>query len=1126
MIVNRQINERMRRHLSFPQVIDVSNVLVSPTLSKVPQETAEPRFVAAFAGKLTNTYGSNNIKNIYNVSTENVNFEALNKLADTSEELKESETQILYESNAAEDSANELSDEILELTADDDKVISMFVKSFDVAKNTPLYMDSPVILTESTYKDVKSDSILLKDKDSVVKKINKKIQDEEKSENSPQAGLSRPRKEVYPKDLSNNTVQMPEVLTFIELERSQDQSNLETTARLQSEKLDTFFHGKNVNLIQSNKYFQDLHNSDLNWGESKLQKTNANLNTYVLENEISFVEARLLINETISIEQWGKTKTGNLISIPSLIQSDDDVAVLTDTKSDSFLAKNQSHLDDRLRIQPPNKNKDQSLTDVTDALSLDKISSSSYDEINHDRGQNLKFSGLVQAFNQDDAFEYSEKQINQKNEIVLANLQERASLNISSIERGADGSPVIYDDEGNDIVVFNPPRFSQKRQQNVLSTQKDVQDSNLSLQNNDKAPESQEDPDQIISRGQLSDQLDPLSEFSSVERSEVASSTQTNSSEHNLENFREQYERYWAANLVFLPNNFNSSEISLINTTGDESSNQDVEFSVETDIDLNYQNLVPSADYKQRSSVSDPKMDVVSFSEAENTHKTVNLADSNLTPDAIDRVKKANSAEIFVSTMPLPQIKRSSKKVTKSNVPEKRPKMGDAQPIPEYSNDTPEFREMFEEMMMVRRIMAGLPAQSFKETNNVVDRGSELESEATRVIQPINTKQAFQTLVSTQQGKKVGHRSADQSQRSIDFLSSARQPEKTSLAKPAAIAQAFFAQLSTMYGVQINDVDANTNTANALVAGENATLDEVGAMPFGSTIDTTSEMKVVQQSTPDPNGQNTVFSDRNQRSSIHLSESARRFLMPFTGIDPNDVRIERNEQTQQITQTLQADALTVGDTILLSDRLMTETPEMLGLVAHELTHVARNRDARFVPPIARAAAAGQQDEEAIALQVESQVRSFVEADQKMRGISSVAENVANSRPTQSRGLTPEQQQTFGDMPAPWELPDWMQNSSLPIPNSTNTTTSVNVPAQPMPVIPAPMAEAPSYIQAAAQNRDVPAAPAVPSADLQKRPAENEAGAGAAPAPDLDELAQQVYRRLKRRIAEEQRRQSF
>lgn len=86
-----------------------------------------------------------------------------------------------------------------------------------------------------------------------------------------------------------------------------------------------------------------------------------------------------------------------------------------------------------------------------------------------------------------------------------------------------------------------------------------------------------------------------------------------------------------------------------------------------------------------------------------------------------------------------------------------------------------------------------------------------------------------------------------------------------------------------------------------------------------------------------------------------LSTPARMFLKPLLGFDPGDIPVEEAEKNYLATRQLDAatEAATDGETIILKPEISRRTPEQLGLLAHELTHVVRSKQPRFVPPVAR-----------------------------------------------------------------------------------------------------------------------------------------------------------------------------
>lgn len=278
-----------------------------------------------------------------------------------------------------------------------------------------------------------------------------------------------------------------------------------------------------------------------------------------------------------------------------------------------------------------------------------------------------------------------------------------------------------------------------------------------------------------------------------------------------------------------------------------------------------------------------------------------------------------------------------------------------------------------------------------------------------------------------------------------------------------------------------------------------------------------------------------------------LSQKARRFLKPLLGIDPSSVRIHRDSLAEQLTSAYQADAITIGEDIALATGHPDDTPSTLGLLAHELTHVARLRQPRFVPPVvdptfsyaenplspiderhfATNAGANEANslqpasttsEEAIAQRVEKRVtRAAHMAEQSALVTTSSAVN-----PPQPH-LAPahtQQREQWGGLPAPWEpLPGWLMSSPAegsPVPTvsqpslpTARETTGMHNGAQ---------AET-MAIQRAGQERSLDNEE--PQAPAETRTQDN----AHAPEADLDALARQVYALLKRRLDVERRRES-
>ena len=290
-------------------------------------------------------------------------------------------------------------------------------------------------------------------------------------------------------------------------------------------------------------------------------------------------------------------------------------------------------------------------------------------------------------------------------------------------------------------------------------------------------------------------------------------------------------------------------------------------------------------------------------------------------------------------------------------------------------------------------------------------------------------------------------------------------------------------------------------------------------------------------------------------SALHttrVSESTRRFLRPLVGVDPASVRVHQGEAADRLTSAHAADALTVGDEIVLASGHPEGTPETLGVLAHELTHVARQQNPRFVPPVIRRAASTDTEaphrsssadhEETLAQQVETQIRQVARAwlDRGHRTPTTVKNTQAHSMPatpdasilsepaaatrqeeiqevaSSHTETTPSQLQPatrWGRLPAPWEpLPEWV---TAPQPEAAMPLTEATGGHQPSPALATPGAT----VQRAAHGRTITeeteAASEAPSHTPEHTPQ---------PEPDLDALARQVYAVLKRRLATERRRE--
>jgi hypothetical protein len=270
-----------------------------------------------------------------------------------------------------------------------------------------------------------------------------------------------------------------------------------------------------------------------------------------------------------------------------------------------------------------------------------------------------------------------------------------------------------------------------------------------------------------------------------------------------------------------------------------------------------------------------------------------------------------------------------------------------------------------------------------------------------------------------------------------------------------------------------------------------------------------------------------------------VADSTRRFLQPLVGIDPASVRVHHAAHDPQLAGL---HGLAAGDDIVLAAGHQGQSPQDLGLLAHELTHVALDRDPSFVAPIAGPSTTGH-DHEALAQQVEARV---VAAATNLRVHSGPAPDAgAPQLPNQvgepAADHAPGSVDPWGGLPAPWEpLPDWMHaDSTSSAANGSNGVSLQDVLG---------LASGPTRLTTGGSNGHGGdngqsggdgggafdgggASSSAAHFAEESRSIQSADSPGAAPqppaqaqvAPDLDGLAQQVYAILKRRLAAERRR---
>ena len=317
-----------------------------------------------------------------------------------------------------------------------------------------------------------------------------------------------------------------------------------------------------------------------------------------------------------------------------------------------------------------------------------------------------------------------------------------------------------------------------------------------------------------------------------------------------------------------------------------------------------------------------------------------------------------------------------------------------------------------------------------------------------------------------------------------------------------------------------------------------------------------------------------------------VAQSARRFLQPLVGIDPAGVAVHRGAPAAEAIAGLDAEAAALPEQVIIGPE-PENTPAGLGLLAHELTHVARARNPAFVPPVIareaarssasppqsgttaprgadapsrgapdprgdspkRAAAGGSsaaaaENDEAIALAVENRVRQL--AGDAEPSVSLELPDAASGSAAAAAARRPSRPaRTWDGLPAPWEpMPPearHMAEQAADAPITPSLGRSASPTAAPVavasgataPPTTAAAGGATAGVQRAARDRKLdPIAHAHDAGESsEEHPAESDdgrrdessPGSGGGSAPDLDGLARQVYAVLRRRLAAERRR---
>lgn len=182
------------------------------------------------------------------------------------------------------------------------------------------------------------------------------------------------------------------------------------------------------------------------------------------------------------------------------------------------------------------------------------------------------------------------------------------------------------------------------------------------------------------------------------------------------------------------------------------------------------------------------------------------------------------------------------------------------------------------------------------------------------------------------------------------------------------------------------------------------------------------------QAAPMPRPVARALADPTARAPLPLEVRSR--LAPLLGQDVPGVHVIQNAHATEATAAAAADALAVGDTVLLSPGQDLASPRGLGLLAHELTHVLRSRDPSFVPRVVQAEPQGRGqaarlDEETLAERVEGQVRQHFAPPRTAPWPSGMAAPSPTSAAPPSVPPPRPAGGSWGGLPAPWEpMPYW------------------------------------------------------------------------------------------------------
>jgi hypothetical protein len=254
---------------------------------------------------------------------------------------------------------------------------------------------------------------------------------------------------------------------------------------------------------------------------------------------------------------------------------------------------------------------------------------------------------------------------------------------------------------------------------------------------------------------------------------------------------------------------------------------------------------------------------------------------------------------------------------------------------------------------------------------------------------------------------------------------------------------------------------------------------------------------------------------------VELSGAARRFLEPLEGFDPSEVPVLRGNTAERIAQNERADALAVDGNVILRDATNLETPEQLGLLAHELIHVPQQR--RFVAPVSAPILEDQP--------------AWTDEETRARLAETRVERLARDAPASAQPATPTPDGNtarWNGLPAPWEpMPSLEFGDTTTAEPSSKVVSLVgsgfsdNAWGDAVTTTPPDTSSgySPNVSSSASSAPSSTASSGAQLAD-EARAAPAEGGGESGGDQDIDQLARQVYDVLKRKLQHERRRGGF